>query len=59
MSITDLAKATLVCGGVSYLVYAVPLVGQILTIGILALLWLLYARQTISNLRSRRPPLFL
>jgi hypothetical protein len=51
MVMLDLIKATVVCGGTSFLVYTFPVVGQTLTIGILALLWLLYARQTVTNLR--------
>ena len=51
MTILDLTKATLVCGGGAFLVYEYPVVGQILLIGVLAVLWLLYARQTILSLR--------
>ena len=53
MTILDLTKATLVCGGLAFLIYTYPLVGQIVVIGALSLLWLAYARQTLANLRRR------
>jgi hypothetical protein len=53
MTILDLSKATLVCGGGSFLIYSYPFVGQIVVIGLLALLWLLYARETILSLRRK------
>lgn len=51
MGIKDLLKATLVCGGGSVLVYRFPVVGQALLITVLALLWLLYAREAVHTLR--------
>jgi len=53
MSIYDLTKATLVCGGVAFLIYTFPLLSQILTIGILSVLWLSYAYRTIANMRRK------
>ena len=53
MSIVDLAKATVVCGGAAFLIYSCPVVGQVLVIGFLTLLWLLYAREVIHSLRRR------
>ncbi len=53
MTILDLSKATLVCGGGGILTYEYPIVGQIVLIGFLTVLWLLYARQAIINLRRR------
>ena len=53
MTILDLAKATLVCGGMAFLIYSYPVVGQVLVIGLLSLLWLAYFRQTLINLRRR------
>lgn len=50
MGILDLLKATLVCGGGGVLVYSFPSVAQAILIGVLALLWLLYARQTVHSL---------
>lgn len=53
MTIIDLTKATVVCGGASYLVYAFPLVGQVLVMALLGVLWLLYAREAVQRLRTR------
>lgn len=53
MSILDLLKATLVCGGGSYLIYSYPLLGQIILIAVLGLLWLCYARSVLGRLRHR------
>jgi uncharacterized membrane protein YesL len=54
MSLLDLAKATILCGGVAFLFYSYPILGQILAITFLTLLWLSYARKTIRNLQRRR-----
>jgi uncharacterized membrane protein YesL len=53
MSIFDLTKATVICGGVAFLIYSFPLLSQILTIGLLSLLWLSYAYRTIANVRRK------
>ena len=53
MSIFDLIKATVVCGGVAFLIYSYPPLGQIVLIGLLSLLWLSYAHKTIASLRRR------
>ena len=53
MSIYDLTKATVICAGVAFLIYTFPLVSQILTIGILSLLWLSYAYRAIVNVRRK------
>lgn len=53
MSIYDLTKATVICGGVAFLIYSFPLLSQILTIGLLTLLWLSYAFRAISNVRRK------
>jgi hypothetical protein len=53
MTILDLIKATVVCGVIAFLIYSYPIVGQIVLIGFLGLLWLLYVRQTIASLRRR------
>jgi hypothetical protein len=53
MTILDLIKATVVCGAIAFLIYSYPIVGQIVLIGFLSLLWLLYAHKTIANLRRR------
>lgn len=53
MSILDLIKATVGCGGIAFLINRYPLLGQIVLIGFLSLLWLLYAHKTIVQLRRR------
>lgn len=53
MSILDLIKATVVCGAMAYLIYSYPVLGQIVLIGLLSVLWLLYAHKTIASLRRR------
>ncbi len=54
LTILDLGKATLVCGGGSYLVYECPLVGQVFLISVLGLVWLLYLRQALNRSASKR-----
>ena len=53
MTILDLIKATVVCGAIAFFIYSYPVLGQIVLIGFLSLLWLLYAHQTIAHLRRR------
>ena len=53
MRISDLIKATLVCGVVAFLVYSFPLLGQIVIIGLLCLLWISCAHQTIRRALER------
>jgi len=53
MSLLDLAKATVVCGSVGFLIYRFPILGQIVVIGFLGLLWLLYAHKTLAGLWRR------
>ena len=53
MTILDLIKATVACGGVAFLIFSFPVLGQILLIGFLSLLWLAYAHKTIAQLRRR------
>ncbi|HEY2083845.1 MAG TPA: hypothetical protein VGI88_13765 [Verrucomicrobiae bacterium] len=54
MSLLDLIKATVVCGGVAFLFYSFPVLGQIMAITVLTLLWLSYARKTLIRVRARR-----
>ena len=49
----DLAKATVVCGGIAFLVYSFPIIGQVLIIGLLALAWLTYAHKLIKSFNRR------
>jgi hypothetical protein len=53
MSILDLSKATVICGTIAFLIYSYPVVGQVLLIGLLSLLWLVYAHRTLAGLRRR------
>ena len=53
MNLFDLIKATVVCGLIAFLVYSFPLIGQITIIGLLSLLWLSCAFQTIQTIRRR------
>jgi hypothetical protein len=53
MTIIDLIKATVVCGAIAFLIYSFPILGQIVLIGFLSVLWLLYAHKTIARLRRR------
>lgn len=53
MSILDLVKATVVCGGIAFLLCSFPRLGQYVLIGLVSLLWLSYAYRTISSLRRR------
>jgi hypothetical protein len=53
MTILDLTKATLVCGGLAVLIYSCPVVGQVVVIAFLSLLWLSYARKTLQDMRRR------
>lgn len=53
MSVYDLIKATVVCGGIAFLVYSFPVIGQILIIGLLGVAWLTYARKMIQTLMGR------
>ena len=53
MTILDLTKATVTCGGSAFVIYSFPVVGQVLIIGCLTLLWLAYARKTIADFLRR------
>jgi hypothetical protein len=53
MTIVDLIKATVACGAIAFLIYRFPTLGQVVLIAFLSLLWLLYAHQTIANLRRK------
>lgn len=53
MNIFDLTKATVVCGGIAYLVYTVPEVSQAAIIGLLTVFWLSYAYKSAKSLLGR------
>ena len=53
MTVVDLIKATIACGGIAFLIYSVPQVSQALIIGLLSLVWLSYAYRTVTKLMRR------
>jgi hypothetical protein len=53
MSVLDLVKATITCGGIAFLVYSFPALSQGVIIGVLTLLWLSYATRTVLSFRRR------
>ena len=53
MNIVDLMKATVVCGGVAFLVYSFPLIAQSAIIGLLGLTWCTYLHKTIKTMAGR------
>ena len=53
MSVLDLVKATITCGGIAFLVYSFPALSQGVIIGGLTLLWLSYATRTVLSFRRR------
>jgi len=59
MSVFDLIKATIFCGGVAFLFFSYPILGQIVAIAVLSLLWLSYARKTVIRVRGPQPGLRL
>ncbi len=48
MKTLDLIKATVVCGALAYAVYSVPVISQVLIIGVLSLVWLSYAYKAVK-----------
>jgi len=50
MNLLDLAKATVVCGGLAFLIYSFPLISQLGLISVLSFMWLVYAYKAISGL---------
>ena len=53
MSVLDLIKATVICGGTAFLIYSFPALSQGVIIGGLTLLWCSYAYRTFSRLLRR------
>ena len=53
MNLFDLAKATVVCGGVSFIVYTFPAISQGLIIGLLTVVWVSYAQKLIRRFVRR------
>ena len=56
MRLWDLIKATVVCGGVAFLVYSFPVLSQAVIIGLLTLMWLSCAHQTVQTIRRKCLP---
>jgi len=54
MSVFDLVKATVVCGGVAFLFFNWPILGQILMIAVCSVLWLSYLRKVVLNYRRKK-----
>jgi uncharacterized membrane protein YesL len=53
MRVSDLIKATVICGGIAFMVYSVPAVSQIAIIGLLSLFWVSCAHRTIRSVLQR------
>jgi len=53
MNVLDLIKATVVCGGIAFLVYSFPVLSQAAIIGLLGALWLSYAGKTLKTVRRK------
>ena len=53
MTIFDLTKATVTCGGTAFVLYSFPVAAQAITIGVLSLLWLSYAHNVLATFRRR------
>ena len=49
MDMLDLLKATIICGLIAFAVYSVPVISQVVIIALLSILWLSYARRTLSS----------
>ncbi|MDH7501123.1 MAG: hypothetical protein QHJ82_00215 [Verrucomicrobiota bacterium] len=51
MTFWDLVKATIVCGGLAFVVYSYPALSQALIIGLLTLMWFSCAHQVVKGAR--------
>jgi len=54
MSFFDLGKATVFCGGVAFVFFSWPVLGQILMIAVCSTLWLSYLRKVVLTYRRKR-----
>jgi len=50
MRLSDFLKATVICGGIAFVVYSAPVVSQAVVIGLLALLWASCAHQAVRRM---------
>jgi hypothetical protein len=53
MNAFSLLAATIVCGGMAFLVYSVPVVSQVAVIGMLGFVWFFYARKLLMALAGK------
>lgn len=53
MDMFDLLKATIICGLIAFAVYSVPVISQVVFIGLLGILWLSYAHRTLVKFLRR------
>jgi hypothetical protein len=53
MSVSDLIKATVFCGGVAFLAFRFPVISQALVIGMLAVLWASFAHKAVQRVIQR------
>lgn len=51
MTVWDLIKATVVCGGLAFVVYSFPVFSQALVIGLLTLMWFSCAHQVVRRVQ--------
>ncbi len=53
MSLFDLIKATVACGGIAFLIYSYPVVSQVVIISLLTVLWMSYAYRVFGRMLRR------
>lgn len=53
MTLVDLIKATVACGGVAFLAYSYPVLSQALIIGTLSIVWLSYAWKVVATAKCK------
>ncbi len=53
MNTFDLIKATVICGGLGFLVYSVPLVSQIVVLALLGFVWAFYAYKVVMGVAGK------
>lgn len=53
MTLVDLIKATVACGGVAFLAYSYPVLSQALIIGTLSIVWLSYVWKVVATAKCK------
>jgi hypothetical protein len=53
MNAFNFIKATIVCGGLAFLIYSFPVISQIVAIGLLGYGWLFYAHKLMKAIGGR------